>query len=33
MLSRGILHVPGIVFSTSDSDIDDIMRHMCNGWC
>ena len=33
MLNRGILHVPGIVFSARDNDIDDIMRHMCNGWC
>jgi len=31
MIKRGILLVPGIVFSARD--IDDVMRDMCNDWC
>ena len=31
MLKRGILRVPGSVFSAGD--IDDVMRDKCNYWC
>ena len=31
MLKRGLLLVPGIVFSTGDVDV--IMRDICNDWC
>ena len=31
MIKRGILLVPGIVFSARDTD--DVMRDMCNDWC